>query len=209
MTTPPPSNRQIAKDSGEKAAKYNNFFTATNTCLSLKQLMVKSYQLLGNIDPVYLPEAFEIFNKTAVEVCEGQQLDMDFQERNDVTIHEYIEMIRLKTAVLLGSALSLGAIVADASDDDKTALRVFGENIGIAFQIQDDILDTFGDEGVGKKIGGDILQNKKTYLYLKGLELASDSQRAELQTLYSTNDLPEDQKIERVTALFKSLVVKE
>ena len=176
--------------------------------LSGDVLMVKSYQLLGNIDPVYLPEAFEIFNKTAVEVCEGQQLDMDFQERNDVTIHEYIEMIRLKTAVLLGSALSLGAIVADASDDDKTALRVFGENIGIAFQIQDDILDLYSDPSkFGKQVGGDVIANKKTLLHLTALTKASREQIEIMSQLQSENDV--DFKINRTRELFDHLNIKQ
>lgn len=171
-------------------------------------LMIKAYQQLGKIKHEYLPEAFEIFNKTAIEVCEGQQMDMDFEGRNDVTIHEYIEMIRLKTAVLLGTALNLGAIVAGASDKDKAALQVFGENIGIAFQIQDDILDLYADPlKFGKQVGGDVIANKKTLLHLTAVTKANREQLKIISQLQSENDI--SLKISRTKELFDHLEIKQ
>jgi geranylgeranyl diphosphate synthase type II len=177
--------------------------------LSGDLMLIQAYKYLELIkDPYYRP-VMQIFNQTSIEVCEGQRMDMDFEIAKTVAINDYLEMIKLKTSVLLAASFQMGAIIGGAPKKDHHHLYEFGKNIGIAFQLQDDILDTFGDEAVGKKIGGDILQNKKTYLYLKALELASDSQRAELQSLYSSSELPDTQKIERVTSLFKSLVVKE
>jgi geranylgeranyl diphosphate synthase type II len=145
-----------------------------------------------------------------MDVCYGQQHDFDFETRNDVTIDEYVDMIRLKTAVLLGCALSLGAKVAGADEIEINHLQKFGENVGIAFQLQDDLLDTFGDQATfGKRIGGDIIQNKKTYLYLKAIELADENQKKELATLYSSHPDDEEDKIERVKSIFDKLNVKE
>lgn len=176
--------------------------------LSGDVLLVKSYQYLGKINPVNLPEAFELFNKTAIEVCEGQQLDMDFQSRNDVTINEYIEMIRLKTAVLLGTALDLGAIIAGAGKDDKKSLQIFGENIGIAFQIQDDILDLYADPlKFGKQVGGDVMANKKTILHLTAITKASREQLEIVSQLQDEADI--EFKISRTKELFDHLNVKE
>jgi geranylgeranyl diphosphate synthase type II len=176
--------------------------------LSGDVLMIKSYQYLGEINPKQLSEAFELFNKTAIEVSEGQQMDMDFQERNDVTIHEYIEMIRLKTAVLLGTALNLGAIVANASKEDKAALRIFGENIGIAFQIQDDVLDLYADPlKFGKQVGGDVIANKKTLLHLTAVTKANKEQLEIIFHLQSEIDI--DIKIARTKELFDHLNIKQ
>ena len=170
-------------------------------------LMIIAYQHLGRIKLEFLPEAFESFNKTALEVCEGQQMDMDFETRNDVTIHEYIEMIRLKTSVLLGAALHLGAVVSKASASDKEALRVFGENIGIAFQIQDDILDLYADPSkFGKQIGGDVIANKKTILQLTAITKANSEQIDIINQLQSEENL--DFKISRTKELFDHLNVK-
>lgn len=176
--------------------------------LSGDVLMIKSYQLLSDVAPEKLPEILNVFNETAIEVCEGQQMDMDFESRNDVTIHEYIEMIRLKTSVLLGASLTIGAIVAGASDADKKALRVFGENIGIAFQIQDDILDLYGDaDKFGKMVGGDILANKKTILMLSALSKSNASQIKIAQQI-SEMDNPA-LKIEKTKELFDHLQVRK
>lgn len=150
----------------------------------------------------------QVFLKTAQEVCDGQQLDMDFEKRNDVTIEEYINMIRLKTSVLLGGALQCGAILTNASDEDQKNIYAFGENIGIAFQLQDDLLDTFGTTAkVGKRIGGDILCNKKTYLYLNAFEKANASQKATLEKLKTETD--ESIKIEETKIIFNELNIAE
>ena len=183
-------------------------WNANVAILSGDVLLIKAYQLLGKIDAKFLPEVFELFNKTATEVCEGQQMDMDFENRTDVTIHEYIEMIRLKTSVLLGAALNLGAIVASAKESDKEALQIFGENIGIAFQIQDDILDLYGDpEKFGKQVGGDVIANKKTILYLTAVCKATREQIEILHQLQNEGDIL--LKINRTRELYDHLMVKE
>ncbi|MFT5777527.1 MAG: geranylgeranyl diphosphate synthase type II [Crocinitomicaceae bacterium] len=175
--------------------------------LSGDVLLIKGYQLLGKIQPQQLPAAFELFNTTAVEVCEGQQMDMDFEERSDVSIDEYIEMIRLKTSVLLGCALELGAIVAEASEADRKAIYKFGQHIGVAFQIQDDILDLYADpEKFGKQVGGDVISNKKTILYLTALQKASPEQHESLKQLYQEDDLL--LKVDRTRSLFDQMNVK-
>jgi len=157
----------------------------------------------------YSAALIRLFTKTGKEVCEGQRLDMDFEVRDDVAIPEYIHMITYKTAVLLGCALQMGAIIAGKDEKVQKHIFEFGLNVGIAFQIQDDLIDTFGDQQkIGKKKGGDILQNKKTYLYLKSLELLSDAQSSELRSLFQQNDLPEAKKIDRVTELFEAAFVK-
>jgi len=139
--------------------------------LSGDVLLVKAYQELQKQESIHLANLLSIFNKTAVEVCEGQQMDMDFELRSDVSVAEYIEMIRLKTSVLLGGALQMGAVIANASKKDQQLIYDFGVSLGIAFQIQDDILDLYGDpEKFGKQVGGDIITNKKTYLLLKAIE---------------------------------------
>lgn len=176
--------------------------------LSGDVLMIKSYQLLSQVDAEKLPEVLRIFNETAIEVCEGQQMDMDFETRNDVTIHEYIEMIRLKTSVLLGASLLIGATVAGASNEDKKQLRIFGENIGIAFQIQDDILDLYADaDKFGKLVGGDILANKKTILMLSALSKANASQ---IKIAHQITELDNPAiKIEKTKELFDHLEVRK
>ena len=151
-----------------------------------------------------LKEVLELYNKTALEICEGQQYDMDFETRDDVTREEYIEMIRLKTAVLLGCALKMGAIVAGATLQQAEAIYKFGENIGLAFQLQDDYLDVYGDaETFGKKIGGDILNNKKTYMLISALSLAEGSIKDRLQNLLAGK--ADDEKIVQVTAIYSEL----
>lgn len=172
--------------------------------LSGDVLFVKAFQLLAKHEPHQLANLLELFNKTAIEVCEGQQMDMDFETRSDVTIEEYIEMIRLKTSVLLGCALEMGAIVANASESDKKLLYTFGQHIGIAFQIQDDILDLYADpEKFGKQVGGDVISNKKTLLNLKAFELASTAQRDQLIQLSSSVDF--DAKINATTEIYNTI----
>lgn len=171
--------------------------------LSGDVLLVKAYQELQKQAPEHLPELLSIFNRTAVEVCEGQQLDMDFETRSDVTVSEYIEMIRLKTSVLLGAALEMGAVIANTTAEQRQLIYDFGQFLGIAFQIQDDILDLYGDpEKFGKQVGGDIITNKKTYLLLKALE---KQQNNEVDALLLIEDSVV--KVETAKKLIKELGV--
>ncbi|MBB79010.1 MAG: isoprenyl synthetase [Crocinitomicaceae bacterium] len=172
-------------------------------------MLIQAYQLLSkNISPNTLKDVLLLFNKTAIEVCEGQQSDMNFEHQENVSIAEYIQMIRKKTSVLLGCALQLGAIIASASTEDKDYIYEFGINIGIAFQIQDDILDLYGDpEKFGKKIGGDIIANKKTILYLTALNKADKEELKMLKTLKNEKNI--ELKIKQTRELFNSLKIKE
>lgn len=176
--------------------------------LSGDVMMIWAYQFLIDTEGVSAENKIQlvrIFNKMAIEVCEGQQMDMDFETRNDVTIPEYLLMIEYKTSVLIAAAFQMGALAAGATTENAAHLYQFGRNIGIAFQIQDDILDSFGDPlKFGKKVGGDIVQNKKTLLVLKALELANATQKADLQTLMSTTNVDETTKIEAVKTLFET-----
>lgn len=175
--------------------------------LSGDALLIKAYQKLAENADGKLPVLLEIFNRTALEVCEGQQMDMDFEDRIDVSISEYVEMIRLKTSVLLGCALELGAVVADAREKDREYLRVFGQNIGIAFQVKDDILDLYADpEKFGKQVGGDVIANKKTILFLSALSKASSPQREILKQLQVESDI--ELKLSRTRELFDHLNVR-
>ena len=149
--------------------------------LSGDAMLIAAYQLIGKTEPDYLKEVFDLFTETALEICGGQQYDMEFESRMDVTEPEYIEMIRLKTAVLLACSLKIGAITGGASKEDAANLYDFGINIGLAFQLQDDLLDVYGDTATfGKNIGGDITCNKKTFLLIHAFELASPEQKAVL-----------------------------
>lgn len=190
----------------------NNKFGINAGILSGDVMMIMAYQQLLDLqDDALTGQMLKIFNKMAFEVCEGQQMDMDFEKRTDVSITEYLGMITLKTSVLIGAAVSMGAVIGGADPDDQGHIYEFAKNYGVAFQLQDDVLDTFGDPGqVGKKIGGDILRNKKTYLFLKSLELAGDKERAVLMDLYTgKTSLPDDEKISTVTAIFRSVNVLE
>lgn len=176
--------------------------------LSGDVLLVKAYQEICKQDAAVLPELLAVFNQTAVEVCEGQQLDMDFERQSDVSIPAYVEMIRLKTSVLLGCALEMGAIVAETSLENRKLIYEFGQHIGIAFQIQDDILDLYADpEKFGKQVGGDVLANKKTLLYLKAKELATPAQLQQLEDLVANND--PQVKVNGVRNLFDALQIKQ
>ncbi len=173
--------------------------------LSGDAMLITAYQLLGKCDLQKYPELLSIFSTMAIEVCEGQQLDMDYEVQEAVTIEEYTNMIRLKTAILLGAALRLGAISSGASEADSLHLEQFGINIGIAFQLQDDFLDVYGETHTfGKKIGGDILANKKTFLMLSALRLAEGEKLEFLQKWIEEQDLP-DEKIAAVTSLYDEL----
>lgn len=174
----------------------------TNTAiLSGDAMLIIAYQLFENYEPTVFQELAKLFSKTALEVCEGQQMDMDFEKRDDVTIDQYLLMIKYKTAVLVGAALQMGAIVAQTSEENKKLIYNFGVLLGIAFQLQDDFLDTFGDETFGKQIGGDILENKKTILFLKALEESNENQKSKLLALYNSKE-GGTEKIEAVKQIF-------
>ncbi|MCB0663245.1 MAG: polyprenyl synthetase family protein [Saprospiraceae bacterium] len=185
-------------------------YGVNSAILSGDVMLIKAYQFLQKSGVHHFDALIEAFNRIAIEVCEGQQMDMDFEVRDDVTIDEYLKMIELKTAALLGGALLLGALGAGASDENGKLLDAFGRNMGVAFQIQDDYLDTFGDPALfGKKVGGDIIQNKKTILYLKALELASLSQRNDLIKWYNTDTADDIAKVAAVKNLFSEIGVEE
>jgi geranylgeranyl diphosphate synthase type II len=175
--------------------------------LSGDLMLVKSYEYLSKFeDEAKIPQLLRVFSRVGREVCEGQQMDVDFESRDDVQIEEYIRMIALKTSVLLATCLEMGAIAAGADEKSVQHCYEVGCNIGIAFQLQDDILDTFGEgDKVGKRIGGDIIQNKKTFLILKALELGSADQKAQLNHLMSTPTADPDAKIKAVKEILHEL----
>jgi geranylgeranyl diphosphate synthase type II len=169
-----------------------------------------SFSYLLQCETPKLKELISLFTETAIQVCEGQQFDMDFESRIDVSAEEYLNMIRLKTAVLLGCSLKTGAIMADADDLTSAQLYEFGINLGLAFQLQDDLLDTFGDENTfGKKIGGDIFANKKTYLLIKALELATPQQKSELMFWLGHPEPERGQKIASVISVYNQLGIRK
>ncbi|WP_396591015.1 polyprenyl synthetase family protein [Allomuricauda sp. R78024] len=171
--------------------------------LSGDAMLINSYQFFESYSPEIFKKLTSLFSKTAIEVCEGQQYDVDFESRDDVTIPEYLKMIEYKTAVLVAAAMKMGAIIANASQDDTEAIYEFGKNLGIAFQLQDDYLDVFGDpETFGKQVGGDIIENKKTFLFLKSLEYAEKEQREGLLHLYSLKPEDSGTKVETVKSIF-------
>ena len=173
-------------------------YDVNTAILSGDVMLIKGYEFIEQYPPVLQVALFKLFNQTSVKICEGQQMDIDFETRDDVSINEYIEMITNKTAVLLGAALQFGSMIGGASDSDGNHLYAFGKNMGIAFQVQDDILDVFASSlDSGKVEGGDILQKKKTYLYLKSLELLGEEDSQRLKFLYS------DQKEVTADALVK------
>ena len=170
-------------------------------------MFVKAYENLNKIQPVNLQKVLHLFNVTASQVCEGQQLDMDFEKRHTVSFDEYVNMITLKTSVLVAASLQLGAILGGAGTGSQQHLYEFGKNLGIAFQVQDDYLDAFGDpDKFGKQIGGDILSNKKTFLMIHAMEVASAAEKNELLKLMTDN--PVD-KVARVLTIFKECKVDE
>lgn len=165
-------------------------------------MMVVAYDYLNKIDASYIRKVLHLFNKTAKEVCEGQQLDMDFEKLDQVSLDQYLNMIELKTSVLLASSLQLGAIIGGASEGNQQHLYEFGRNLGIAFQVQDDYLDAFGDpEKFGKQVGGDIQSNKKTFLMIHALETAEGEMLDELHQLMQMDD---DGKVEKVLSIYKA-----
>ena len=171
-----------------KPSIYNKWNTNV-AILSGDVMLMQAIQLLAKKNHKSLHEVLELFNTTAIEVCEGQQMDMDFETSSTVSIDDYLKMIELKTAVLLAASLKIGAVLANASQEDAKHIYEFGKNLGIAFQLQDDYLDAFGDpETFGKQVGGDIIENKKTFLYLKAIENASEADKKKLIELFSEHD---------------------
>jgi geranylgeranyl diphosphate synthase, type II len=185
-------------------------WNTSNAILSGDVMFVMGYQLMCKVRHEILPEVLSVFSQTATEVCEGQQLDMDFEQRNDVTIQEYIEMIRLKTSVLLAGSLKIGGIIAGASKTDVDNIYNFGEHIGIAFQLQDDLLDAYGEAAkFGKQVGGDILANKKTYLLLKAFEKAAPNQIKELHDLAANGYSHPQDKINATIDIYNQLEIRK
>jgi geranylgeranyl diphosphate synthase, type II len=191
---------------------YETVYQKWNTniaILSGDTMFAIAYGELAKSRPELLPGLMKIFTQTAIEVCEGQQFDIDFEEQNDVRLSDYINMIRLKTAVLLAASLKIGAIIAEADAGEADKIYKFGLNLGIAFQLQDDLLDAFGDQSVfGKQTGGDISSNKKTVLYLKALEKADVETATELERYYTGNGIQLEEKVKKVLAIFEKLDVK-
>lgn len=178
--------------------------------LSGDAMLILAYQYFEQYDPPVFQKLAQLFSKTALEICEGQQLDIDFETRNDVTIEEYIQMIRLKTSVLVAAALKMGAIVAGTEQKNADLIYDFGLNLGIAFQLQDDYLDTFGDpESFGKQVGGDIIENKKTFLYLKALELCNAADKEMLLSYYNQKQHDSTKKVAAVSEIFKKYGIPE
>jgi len=171
--------------------------------LSGDAMLILAYQYFEQYEPNVFRNLAKLFSKTALEVCEGQQWDVDFEKRNDVTIPEYLKMIEYKTAVLVAAAMKMGAIVAETSEKEGDLIYDFGLNLGLAFQLQDDYLDAFGDpETFGKQVGGDIIENKKTYLYLKAREFSSPEKASELEQLFSLQLEDNTEKIGTAKTIF-------
>jgi len=183
---------------------------ANKAILSGDSMLVLAYQRMQQVPAEKLPAVLDLFTETALEIGEGQEYDMAFETRNDVTEDEYIEMIRLKTSVLLACALKIGALLADAPQEDADRLYRLGEQVGLAFQLQDDLLDVYGDPKVfGKAIGGDITSNKKTYMLINAFNRADDRQRAELQRWVEARDFVRDEKVAAVTRLYDEIGIRQ
>ena len=175
--------------------------------LSGDTMLVQAFDLISQVENKNLRKVLEVFNKASTEVCEGQKWDMNFEERKDVTLSEYLKMIEYKTSVLLATSLQIGGINAGASAEQQHHLYEFGKNIGISFQLKDDLLDVFGNpETFGKQVGGDIIANKKTFLYLKALQLANGSQRKQLIQLFS--EVENENKVDEVKSIFSDLNIQ-
>ena len=183
---------------------------ANKAILSGDSMLVLAYQRMQQCDARHLQAVLDVFTETALEIGEGQEYDMAFEMRNDVTEDEYIEMIRLKTSVLLACAVQIGALLADAPADDVRNLYKFGEQLGLAFQLQDDLLDVYGDPKVfGKAIGGDITSNKKTYMLINAVNRANEEQRAELMGWINAREFDRQQKVAAVTALYDQIGIRQ
>lgn len=178
--------------------------------LSGDVMLVRAYDYLLPTEPALLPTVIRLFNETAAGVCEGQQMDMNFESRDEVHEEEYLTMIRLKTAILLGYALQMGAILAGATEEDGQKIYDFGVNIGIGFQLKDDLLDVFADQAkFGKQVGGDIISNKKTYLLIKALELAEGEDKKELEFWLAQENFNNEEKVKAVKDIYGKLKIKE
>lgn len=178
--------------------------------LSGDAMMVEANRMMMMVDDSILRRVLDVFNDTATGVCEGQQIDMSFEQRNDVSIDEYINMIRLKTAVLLGGTLKIGSIIGGAALTDADLIDSFGVNLGIAFQLQDDILDVYGDpEKFGKQVGGDIISNKKTFLLIRALELAKGSQAQTLNQWLNAPEFDSIEKVKVITGIYNDLGIRQ
>ena len=178
--------------------------------LSGDVMLIQAIQLLSKDSSTNLAAVLDVFSTTAVQVCEGQQFDMDFEDSSVVSIDDYLKMIELKTAVLLGCSLKIGAILGNASTENANHIYEFGKNLGIAFQLMDDVLDLYGDpKKVGKRVGGDVIANKKTYLLLKAQELASGKTRKDLEFCLNSTILDDNSKIEKITNIFNDLNIKQ
>lgn len=185
-------------------------WNANTAILSGDAMLIKAYQFLERIPEKYWAKAFPLFTQTALEVCEGQQFDMDFETRQDVTIDQYFDMIRLKTAVLLACSLKMGAILGGATERDQKLIYDLGIAIGMAFQLKDDYLDTYGTfETLGKRIGDDILCHKKTFLLLTALKEANVSQAERLTSIMESASISDNEKITTVTAIFDELNIPQ
>ena len=186
----------------------HNVWNENTAILSGDAMLILAYRLMADCPKDKLADVLRVFTETTMEICEGQQWDMEFETRMDVKVEEYIEIIRLKTSVLLAAALKIGAMLGGASDEDAQKLYDFGVKIGLAFQLQDDWLDVYGDPKVfGKNIGGDILCNKKTYMLITALEEANEEQRAVLESWLAAHDYVPAEKIAAVTALYNEIGV--
>jgi geranylgeranyl diphosphate synthase type II len=185
-------------------------WNANTAILSGDVMLVRAYDMLLDINPNLLPICLKLFNQTAAEVCEGQQHDMNFEKMDTVSENAYIDMIRQKTAVLLGFALEFGAILAGAPTDDARKLYDFGVNIGIGFQLKDDLLDVYADkEKFGKQVGGDIISNKKTFLLIKAKELAKGEQKNALEHWIGAASFDKEEKVQAVTKIYDQIGIKE
>ena len=183
---------------------------ANRAILSGDTMLLQAFERVEDCDPAKLPAVFKVFIQTTLEIGEGQQLDVEFETRNDVTEEEYIEMIRLKTSVLLACACEVGAIMADAPADDIENMYKFGEKLGLAFQLQDDLLDVYGNPAVfGKNIGGDITSNKKTYMLINAFNRANDEQRKELVKWVDAKVFDRNEKVKAVTELYNEIGIRE
>ena len=185
-------------------------FGESTALLAGDVMLVQSYEYLNKIKRDYSQRIIHLFNETAKAVCEGQQLDMDFEKRASVSLDEYVNMISLKTSVLLAASLQLGAILGGAGKGNQQHLYGFGKNLGIAFQVQDDYLDAFGDpDKFGKQVGGDIIANKKTFLMIHAMEVASGVQQKELDALMKNEEIDKSEKVDKVLTIFKDCKVDE
>lgn len=188
----------------------HKIWNANAAILSGDAMLIAAYQLIGKTDAKSLKEILPLFTATALEICGGQQYDMEFESRTDVAEEEYIEMIRLKTAVMLACGLKMGAILGNASETDADHLYQFGINIGLAFQLQDDLLDVYGNTATfGKNIGGDILCNKKTFMLINAMRLANPAQKKALDSWISKKTFNPTEKIAAVTGIYDELQLKE